>query len=87
MTLKEKYDSACNEYAKKFAKKHGLRFGYWVGDRTGYMACFNGDCFMSMVDIRLDIDDNIPVYEFEQWYYSDDKNYYVHLHKRGLLKR
>ena len=61
MTLKEKYDSACNKYAKQFAKKQGLYFDYWIGhdDQIGSLASFSDTYYFTMENIKLDIDQNI----------------------------
>lgn len=87
MTLKEKYDSACNEYTKKFAKKQGLYFDYWIADLVGDTACFNSDFFASMSEIKLDIDNDISKDAFLEWYEIEDnkKSYYGYLREKNLL--
>lgn len=98
MTLKEKYDSACNEYAKKFAKKQGLQFDYWIGhdDQVGAIASFSETYYFNMENIKLDIDRDIPKNEALKWhddsvglYYTrqGDMNYFSYLMGKGLLKK
>lgn len=98
MTLKEKYDSACNEYAKKFAKKQGLRFGYWIGhdDQIGSLASFSETYYFTMENIKLDIDRDIPKGEALKWHEDSvnlhytcqvDMNYFSYLMGKGLLKK
>lgn len=98
MILKEKYDSACNEYAMKFAKKQGLQFDYWIGhdDQIGAIASFSKTYYFNMENIKLDIDRDIPKYEALKWhddsvglYYTrqGDMNYFSYLMGRGLLKK
>ena len=98
MTLKEKYDSACNEYAKKFAKKQGLRFYYWIGhdDQIGSLASFSETYYFTMENIKLDIDRDIPKGEALKWHEDSvnihytcqgDMNYFSYLMGKGLLKK
>lgn len=98
MTLKEKYDSACNEYAKRFAKKQGLRFDYWIGhdDQIGSLASFSETYYFTMENIKLDIDRNIPKGSALKWHEDSanlhytcqgDMNYFSYLMGKGLLKK
>lgn len=98
MTLKEKYDSACNEYAKQFAKKQGLYFDYWIGydDQIGSLASFSDTYYFTMENIKLDIDRDIPKGEALKWHERSvnlhytcqgDMNYFSYLMGRGLLKK
>lgn len=69
-TLKQRYESACNEYAELFAKKHGMLFDGWVSDEIGGYAWFADYYNVSMEVIRQNIDENHGVDTFFNWYRS-----------------
>lgn len=76
-----KYQNACNDYLKAFCKKHGYDFAdareSWVAGEVGTITCV-ADYFVSMEDIRTDIDHNAPEEEFVRWY-----DYTLRLHTLG----
>lgn len=61
------FNSACTNYVKAFCEKHGYPLGEWIRDRVGEIIEL-GDYYVSLTDIRYDIDNNVPVGEFESWY-------------------
>lgn len=64
--LRNKYESACCEYAERFAEKQGLEFDYWVSDIVGGVAAF-GDYFFTIDNIVFDINSRQPVGLILQW--------------------
>lgn len=67
--LFKKYQNVCNQYLQTFCQKHGLDFGdhFWVSDMPGTIA-YVGDYYVSMENIILDIEEEIPESEFFEWY-------------------
>ena len=67
------YADICNEYLRIFCEKHELTFdpGDWVGGESGVGTVVNvADYFVSMEDIRFDIDNNVPAetfFEFQDY--------------------
>lgn len=61
------YKIICNEYVRKFAKKQGLTFEYWIADSVGETACFNADCSFNFSDIVYDIDTRQPKGLIIEW--------------------
>ena len=57
--LKQLHEIVCNEYVKKFEKKHKLVFEYWIADLIGETASF-GDYFFNMTEIIYDINTRQP---------------------------
>lgn len=71
-TLKDDFTDICNRYIKRFCEKHDLCFEGWVADRVGETAEI-GDMFLSLDDIRFDIDTEQVVGKIEKWWdYSYD---------------
>jgi len=66
--LKQRYESACNEYAEKFAKKHKISFDGWVLEDVGSVAWFEEYYNVSMDVIRQNIDDRHGSRTFYGWY-------------------
>ena len=66
------WKDVCNEYLEAFCLKHDYTYDnyVWVGDDPGTVANI-GDLFVSMDDIRYDIDNNIPENYFEKWYWKN----------------
>lgn len=61
----------CNVYLKKFCDKHEYTYeqNCWVANDPGTIANI-GDMFVSMENIRYDIDNNISEEKFEKWYWK-----------------
>lgn len=61
----------CNVYLKKFCDKHEYKYEQdcWVANNPGTIANI-GDMFVSMENIRYDIDNNISEEKFEKWYWK-----------------
>ena len=65
--LKIKYEKAVEDYVAAFEEKHDITLDYWVADFVGTIAVF-GDYFISLEDIRLDIDNEVDKTLFFKWY-------------------
>ena len=61
------YELICNELVKKFAKKHGYEFSYWIGKEIGGIACFIEEYFFNMNDIYYDMKTNQPIGLIFEW--------------------
>ena len=66
--LKDRFDLVVNEYTKKFAKKHGIEFDFWVCDEAGEMACFSEWYYIHFSTIKYDIDNDISNRIFLDWF-------------------
>ena len=86
-TLKERYNSICDEWLKLFSEKQELEFVYWIGDTVGEIAVF-GDFYFNMSDIIYDINNNSPKGEIIDWYYDNlnDEGRYINYYSysKGL---
>ena len=71
-TLKRRWKHLSNEYLQLFCEKHEISFDecYWIGDDPGTVVD-TGDYFISMDDIRYDIDNNIEESLFSEWYWKN----------------
>lgn len=69
--IQEHWRDICQEYLKLFCDKHEYSFEdcFWVTDNYGTIACVS-DMFISMENIRYDIDNNIEETMFEKWYWK-----------------
>jgi hypothetical protein len=65
--LKQEYDIVCSEYIKKFVKKHGYQFNFWVANDVGGIACFIDQYFFNFSDIRYDLDKKCPKGMIFKW--------------------
>lgn len=67
----ERWNELCNEYLKEFCDKHEYPCepDMWVGGDIGTIVMI-GDMFVSMDNIRYDIDNNVPEYYFDKWYWK-----------------
>lgn len=67
--LKLNYTAACNAYMAAFCEKHNFDYepDAWVGGATGGIAEIN-DLFVSMDDMRADIDRDAPEEEYAKYY-------------------
>lgn len=70
-TLKQTWEKVCNTYLQEFCRRHGYSYelDMWVANDPGTIACVN-DMFVSMEDIRYDIDNDAPEEYFERWYWK-----------------
>ena len=70
-SLEKEWKILCNKYLKKFCDKHGYAYEQdcWVSNNPGTIANI-GDMFVSMDNIRYDIDNDIPEEKFEKWYWK-----------------
>lgn len=78
-TLQDRFEEVCELYVRAFLTKHGfhengiLNDGYWVGDDVGGIYEIN-DYYISLSDMRADIDEEAPEDMFFEWYdYSLNK--------------
>ena len=71
--LKKQWCDICNEYVRLFIEKHELESkyyeDYWIANDPGTIICIS-DMYISMDDIRYDIDNDIPKEKFEEWYWE-----------------
>ncbi len=70
--LKLKYEEACDGYLREFCSKNGFDYepDMWVAGDVGTIAMV-GDMFVTMSDIRYDVDNNIPNGKFYTWYWKN----------------
>ena len=70
-TRQERWNDLCNEYLKEFCDKHEWQYepDMWVAGNIGTIVMI-GDMFVSMNNIRYDIDNNVPTDYFEKWYWK-----------------
>lgn len=70
-TRQERWNELCNEYLKEFCDKHEWQYepDMWVAGNIGTIVMI-GDMFVSMNNIRYDIDNNVPTDYFEKWYWK-----------------
>lgn len=70
-TRQERWDELCNEYLKEFCDKHEWQYepDMWVAGNIGTIVMI-GDMFVSMNNIRYDIDNNVPTDYFAKWYWK-----------------
>ena len=66
-SLKKKFENIVNEYIAEFVAKHEYEFAYWVGGQVGGMASFIDQYFLTLEDIRYDIDNDIPSPTIFRW--------------------
>lgn len=69
--LKRQWDKVCNTYLQEFCRRHGYSYepDCWVANNPGTIACVC-DMFVSMEDIRYDVDNLIDTDCFEAWYWK-----------------
>lgn len=72
MSARDKFAQACAEYIELFCQKH---FDckpeeceiFWARDEVGGLLVLN-DYFISFLDLKYDIDHNVPKDQFFTWY-------------------
>ena len=62
--LKHTWKVVCNEYLQEFCRRHGYSY-----EPDMWVACVC-DMFVSMEDIRYDVDNRIDIDCFEAWYWK-----------------
>ena len=69
--LKLNWKEICNNYLFEFCVKHEYTYepDCWIAGDPGTIANI-GDMFVSMENIRYDIDNDIEEYHFENWYWK-----------------
>lgn len=75
-SLLDKFNFIANEYIKKFVKKHGYEFSYWISDEPGTTACFIEQYYFSYDDIRYDIDKDLPKDLIFSWHDDSLEQYF-----------
>ena len=75
-SLKNGWYLICDKYLNEFCDKHEYAYepDCWVANNPGTIANV-GDMFVSMDDIRYDIDNDIPEEYFEEWYWKNIEVY------------
>lgn len=70
-SLKNGWYLICDKYLKEFCDKHEYAYEQdcWVANDPGTIANI-GDMFVSMDNIRYDVDNDIPEEYFEKWYWK-----------------
>ena len=69
--LKLNWKEICNNYLFEFCEKHEYVYepDCWITSDPGTFANI-GDMFVSMENIRYDLDNDIPEEYFEKWYWK-----------------
>lgn len=69
--LKSNWKEICNRYLKEFCERHGYKYepDMWVGSDPGTIIEVS-DMFVSMENIRYDVDNEVPVDYFSDWYWK-----------------
>lgn len=78
--LKNRWTEVSNEYLRLFCEKHEYDYepDAWIGQDAGTVASI-GDMFVSMDDMRYDIDNNVEAQLFDKWYWES-----LDRHEKGL---
>ena len=75
--IKTSWKNICDEYVRAFCERHEIEnIEYeiendyiWVGSDPGTIACIS-DMYISMSDLRYDVDNNINPEYFTKWYWT-----------------
>ena len=75
--IKTSWKNICDEYVRAFCERHEIdNIEYeiendyvWVGSDPGSIACIS-DMYISMSDLRYDVDNNINPEYFTKWYWT-----------------
>ena len=70
-SLKGNWKSVCNEYLKRFCERHDYAYepDMWVANEPGTIIEI-ADMFVTMDNIRYDVDNEVPEEKFAQWYWA-----------------
>ena len=65
------WNEICFQYVEAFCQRHGYiaERDAWVGGDVGTTICIN-DMYIGMDEIRYDVDNDIPIEQFEKWYWK-----------------
>ena len=65
------WNEICFQYVEAFCQRHGYtpECDAWVGGEVGTTICIN-DMYIGMDEIRYDVDNEVPVKKFEEWYWK-----------------
>lgn len=69
--LRTDWNEICFQYVKAFCKRHGYtpELYAWTAGDVGTTICIN-DMYIGMDEIRYDVDNEVPVKKFEEWYWK-----------------
>ena len=65
------WNEICFQYVEAFCQRHGYtpERDAWVAGDVGTTICIN-DMYIGMDEIRYDVDNDVPVEKFEEWYWK-----------------
>lgn len=65
------WNEICFQYVEAFCQRHGYTAerDAWVGGDVGTTICIN-DMYIGMDEIRYDVDNDVPIEQFEKWYWK-----------------
>lgn len=65
------WNEICFQYVEEFCRRHGYtpERDTWVSGDIGTTICIN-DMYIGMDEIRYDVDNDIPINKFEEWYWK-----------------
>ena len=75
--LSDDFEMIVGEYMMEFCRKQEMDFDYWVGDNIGEVAAM-GEYFFDFMDIKRDIDYDVPKGEILYWFLSNMELYDRH---------
>lgn len=74
--MRTSWKNICDNYVRVFCERHEIDIEYelkhdlvWMVNNPGTIACI-GDMFVSMEDLRYDVDNNIHPDFFVKWYWT-----------------
>ena len=65
--LNHKYDNVVNQYVQLFSKKQDLTFLFWLADKPGQIAKFNGEYMFDFSNIKYDLETGQPDGKIIEW--------------------
>lgn len=84
--LQKQYEAICNEYVKRFCKKQGLEFEFWVGNTPGGVASCS-DYYFNFDDITLDMNTKQKKWVILDWYGEIEDGNFVNYHSYTMGAR
>jgi len=66
--LKKELDNCINKYVELFEKKHEIEFNFWIRNIHGSVAIYSDFYSIDFLDIRLDLEKDVPKDKFFDWY-------------------